>query len=258
MSLIVENLCKSYPTRSGNLDVLRGVNLTLADAEALAILGPSGSGKSTLLYLLGTLERPSSGTYKLGDQEPFTLTDAALAHFRNRSIGFVFQDHHLLPQCSVLENVLIPTLAGRRGESEAAGPAIARARRPVASARSSPRGAVRRRTAARRRRPRSHPQADAVARRRADRQSRSQDGPDGRRTAAGMHQQEKTMLIVVTHSPELAKLLPQPHGNARRHAGPLVRMHDDYVRQTSAAQFVVPLARQHRRLARHRAGRGGA
>src|SRR3954451_16980329 len=105
MSLIVQNLCKSYPTRSGELAVLRDINLTLGDGDALAILGPSGSGKSTLLYLLGTLERATSGTYMLGDQEPFRLADAALAHFRTRAIGFVFQDHHLLPQCSVLENV---------------------------------------------------------------------------------------------------------------------------------------------------------
>src|SRR5438309_4251118 len=120
MSLIVQNLCKSYPTRSGDLAVLRNVNLTLQAGDALAILGPSGSGKSTLLYLLGTLERATAGTYKLGTQEPFRLSDAALAHFRNRSIGFVFQDHHLLPQCSVLENVLIPTLAG--GTSLTPGP----------------------------------------------------------------------------------------------------------------------------------------
>src|SRR5471032_3204791 len=112
MSLILQNLCKSYPTRGGDLSVLRDINLTLQDGEALAILGPSGSGKSTLLYLLGTLERPTSGTYKLGEQEPFALSDRGLAHFRNRSIGFIFQDHHLLPQCSVLENVLIPVLAG--------------------------------------------------------------------------------------------------------------------------------------------------
>src|SRR6202044_945998 len=121
MSLILQNLCKSYPTRSGELVVLRDINLTLQAGEALAILGPSGSGKSTLLYLLGTLERATSGTYKLGDQQPFTLTDAALANFRNRSIGFVFQDHHLLPQCSVLENVLLPTLVNaeaKRAEVE--------------------------------------------------------------------------------------------------------------------------------------------
>src|SRR6266487_1925035 len=96
MSLNVQNLCKSYPTRSGDLAVLRDINLTLQDADALAIVGPSGSGKSTLLYLLGTLERPTSGIYKLGDRWPFTLNDTELALFRNRSIGFVFQDHHLL------------------------------------------------------------------------------------------------------------------------------------------------------------------
>src|ERR1043165_2042892 len=111
MGLQTTNLCKSYPTRSGELAVLRDVNLTLAEGEAIAILGPSGSGKSTLLYLLGTLERATSGSYQLGDMEPFRLTDIELARFRHRSIGFVFHDHHLLPQCSVLENVLIPTLA---------------------------------------------------------------------------------------------------------------------------------------------------
>ena len=118
MSLILHDLCKTYPTRGGELTVLRNINLTLQSGEALAIVGPSGSGKSTLLYLLGTLERATSGTYKLGDQEPFRLSDRELAHFRNRSIGFVFQDHHLLPQCSVLENVLIPTLAGPKENLE--------------------------------------------------------------------------------------------------------------------------------------------
>lgn len=111
--LSVANLGKDFPTRSGPLSVLRDVSLTLQRGEALAVLGPSGSGKSTLLHLLGTLDRPSSGSFTLDDQNPFTLDEAALAAFRNRKIGFVFQDHHLLPQCSVLENVLVPTLANR-------------------------------------------------------------------------------------------------------------------------------------------------
>src|SRR6516165_8457525 len=113
MSLQVNHLCKEYPTRSGPLSVLRGISLELHPGEALAVMGPSGSGKSTLLHILGTLDRPTAGTVTLDGTDPFTLTEPALADFRNRHIGFVFQDHHLLPQCSVLENVLIPTLVAR-------------------------------------------------------------------------------------------------------------------------------------------------
>jgi lipoprotein-releasing system ATP-binding protein len=111
MSLVIENVGKEYPTRSGPLSVLSGVSLTLNRGEALAVTGPSGSGKSTLLHILGTLDRPTTGSVKLDGVDPFTLGDADLAAFRNKHIGFVFQDHHLLPQCTVLENVLIPTLA---------------------------------------------------------------------------------------------------------------------------------------------------
>src|SRR5262245_7987851 len=110
MSLIVEKLAKDYPTRSGPLSVLRGIDLTLNPGEALAITGPSGSGKSTLLHIIGTLDRPTSGAVRLENQDPFALSEPQLADFRNQRIGFIFQDHHLLPQCSVLENVLIPTL----------------------------------------------------------------------------------------------------------------------------------------------------
>jgi lipoprotein-releasing system ATP-binding protein len=110
--LQVEALHKSYPTRAGELRVLSGVDLTLVAGQSAAILGPSGSGKSTLLNILGTLEPPTAGRVTLDDCDPFTLTERELARFRNRQIGFVFQDHHLLPQCSVLENVLVPTLAG--------------------------------------------------------------------------------------------------------------------------------------------------
>jgi lipoprotein-releasing system ATP-binding protein len=110
MGVVVENLDKEYPTRSGPLVVLSGVNLSLADGEALAVMGPSGSGKSTLLNILGTLDTPTRGTVTVDGNNPFALSEPELAAFRNRHVGFVFQDHHLLPQCSVLENVLIPTL----------------------------------------------------------------------------------------------------------------------------------------------------
>jgi len=109
--LQVESVGKEYPTRSGALTVLRNVSLSLKKGEAAAIMGPSGSGKSTLLNILGTLESPSSGRLSIDGQNPFDLDEKALAGFRNRRIGFIFQEHHLLPQCNVLENVLIPTLA---------------------------------------------------------------------------------------------------------------------------------------------------
>lgn len=116
--LAVHEISKEFPTRSGSLSVLRGASLELAAGENVAILGPSGSGKSTLLHIIGTLDRPTSGTVAIDDQNPFGLDEAGLAHFRNEKIGLVFQDHHLLPQCSVLENVLVPTLAEGRASTE--------------------------------------------------------------------------------------------------------------------------------------------
>jgi lipoprotein-releasing system ATP-binding protein len=111
--LDVRNVTKSYPTPYGPLTVLADVSLTLAPGDAAAIMGPSGSGKSTLLYILGALEPPTTGTVTLDGRNPFELDPNQLAAFRNEQIGFVFQDHCLLPQCSVLENVLIPTLVAQ-------------------------------------------------------------------------------------------------------------------------------------------------
>lgn len=110
-TLIVERLTKAFPTTNSNVPVLRGVDLRMSRGEALAITGPSGSGKSTLLYILGALDSPTAGQISLDGQDPFQISETAQAEFRNTQIGFVFQDHHLLPQCTVLENVLIPTLA---------------------------------------------------------------------------------------------------------------------------------------------------
>jgi lipoprotein-releasing system ATP-binding protein len=108
--LSVSNLTKHYPTPRGPLTVLSDVSFSLTPGQAAAVMGPSGAGKSSLLYLLGALEPPSAGTVTLDGRNPFLLGSHDLAAFRNTSIGFVFQDHCLLPQCSVLENVLIPTL----------------------------------------------------------------------------------------------------------------------------------------------------
>jgi lipoprotein-releasing system ATP-binding protein len=118
--LEVSHVSKAYETPRGPLAVLEDVNLSLAPGTAAAITGPSGSGKSSLLYMLGALEPPTSGRVTLGGQDPFALSPAAIADFRNRQIGFVFQDHCLLPQCSVLENVLVPTLIADARERKAA------------------------------------------------------------------------------------------------------------------------------------------
>jgi lipoprotein-releasing system ATP-binding protein len=108
--LNVSHLSKEYPGPAGPLAVLSDVSFSLEPGDAAAIMGPSGSGKSSLMYVLGALEPPSSGTITLDGQNPFQLSPDGLAAFRNRSVGFVFQDHCLLPQCTVLENVLVPTL----------------------------------------------------------------------------------------------------------------------------------------------------
>jgi lipoprotein-releasing system ATP-binding protein len=110
--LSLANISKTYPGAEGPLEILRGVNLEMNRGDSAVITGPSGSGKSTLLYIVGTLDQPTRGTVQILGQDPFSLGTSALARFRNRHIGFVFQDHCLLPQCTVEENVLIPTLPG--------------------------------------------------------------------------------------------------------------------------------------------------
>lgn len=116
MTLRAERVSKRY----GEVSVLRDVSIEVPRGQSLAIVGPSGSGKSTLLHVFGTLDRPTSGRVTVDGRDPYVLPEKNLARFRNRVIGFVFQDHHLLPQYSVLENVMMPTLAFRDAGADAA------------------------------------------------------------------------------------------------------------------------------------------
>ena len=112
-SVKVSNLSKDF----GKVEVLRNISFHVTGGTSVAITGPSGSGKSTLLHVIGTLEEPSAGQVEINNTNPFTLSEPELAQYRNSVIGFVFQDHHLLPQYSLLENVLVPTLAFKRDPS---------------------------------------------------------------------------------------------------------------------------------------------
>ena len=207
--LEVRQVSKSYTTPRGPLQILDNVSLSLARGDAVAIMGPSGSGKSTLLYILGALEPPTSGTVTLDGRNPFELPERALAAFRNKQVGFVFQDHCLLPQCSVIENVLVPTLVaeskngaeararqllekvglkeridhlpGELSGGEQQRVAIARAliREPLLLLCDEPTGNL------------DHHSAEAVASMLLD-----------------LHRSQQTILVVVTHNPELASKFP--------------------------------------------------
>ena len=207
--LQVKNVSKEFPTRSDPLVVLRDASLDLSAGENVAILGPSGTGKSTLLHIIGTLDQPTAGSVTLRGKSPFELNEAELARFRNQNIGFIFQEHHLLPQLSVFENVLIPTIAdGRSGDDK-----VQRARELLARVGLTERldhrpaelsGGERQRVAVARSLINS-PQLLL-----ADEPTGSLDRTNA--TAIGkllldLQEQEQTMLVVVTHSVELAQLL---------------------------------------------------
>jgi lipoprotein-releasing system ATP-binding protein len=117
--LEVRDLYKSYGSGHAKVEVLKGIDLEVAAGDTIALVGPSGAGKSTLLHVMGTIDRPSTGTVLFDGQEIFNLSDQPLAAFRNRSIGFVFQFHHLLPEFSALENVMMPMLIGGEKRSKA-------------------------------------------------------------------------------------------------------------------------------------------
>ena len=211
--LSVTHLGKQYPTPHGPLAVLSDVNFTLGSGDAAAIMGPSGSGKSSLLYVLGALEPPSSGTVTLAGVNPFTLGPSALADFRNARIGFVFQDHCLLPQCSLLENVLVPTLVAQGGSAGSQDDAT-RARTLIEQVGLGGRldhrpaqlsGGERQRVAI----------ARALIRQPhlllCDEPTGNLDAASAQSVASlllDLHRQQNTILVVVTHSTVLASQLP--------------------------------------------------
>ena len=212
MSLVVSDVRKDYPTRSGPLAVLGGVSLTVNHGEAVAVMGPSGSGKSTLLHILGTLDNPTAGKVLLDGIDPFALKPAELAAFRNRRIGFVFQDHHLLPQATVLENVLIPTFVNRTlAKADAQAYARELLERVGLSGRLNHRpaelsGGERQRVAVAR--ALIHKPLLLLADEPTGNLDRSNADAVGK-LLLELHRKQNTMLVVVTHSTELAKLFPK-------------------------------------------------
>lgn len=220
--LKVENLSKEYPTPAGPLRIVSDVSLLLPPGSAVAIMGPSGSGKSTLLYILGALEPPTSGSVTLNEQNPFLLNAKQLAAFRNQRIGFVFQDHCLLPQCSVMENVLTPTMvSSANGEPsrratellKQVGLAERLDHRPAQLS-----GGEKQRVALARALI-MKPQLLLCDEPTGNLDQKSAD------VVAGMlldiHQQAQTILIVVTHSKELALRFPQRFELKNQHLEPL-------------------------------------
>lgn len=205
-NLRVDSVSKEYPTRAEPLRVLQDVSLELSLGDHAAITGPSGSGKSTLLHIIGTLDVPTRGTVELDGVDPFQLSERQLAAFRNDEVGFVFQEHHLLPQLSVLENVLLPALA----HDKATGEWIERARELIERVGLGQRmehrpgelsGGERQRVAV----------ARALLRRPklvlADEPTGSLDQHNARQIGellVGLPSDEPIMLITVTHSLELA------------------------------------------------------
>lgn len=207
--IIAENLVKEFPTRAEPVSVLGGVSLRLSAGDNLAIVGPSGSGKSTLLHILGTLDRPTSGSILLDGHDPFQWKEPELADFRNRKIGFVFQEHHLLEQCTAWENILLPTLAAGRPSVEDLAWAKTLIERVGLSRRSDHRpaelsGGERQRVAI----------ARALIHRPALLLADEPTGNLDHATATDvadllldLQRQEKTAMVVVTHSLELADRL---------------------------------------------------
>jgi lipoprotein-releasing system ATP-binding protein len=219
--LEVSNLHKEYPTPQGPLSILTDVSLTLKRGDAVSIMGPSGSGKSTLLYIVGALDRPTRGTVTLDGQDPFALRERELAAFRNERVGFVFQDHCLLPQCNVIENVLAPTLVSKNGDD-----GVGRARELLEqvglSARTTHRpaelsGGEKQRVSL----------ARALIRKPSlllcDEPTGNLDARSAESVASllfDLHGRQETILVVVTHSAELAARFPLRYEIVGQHLRP--------------------------------------
>ena len=215
-TLKLTDVHKSFNTGAGGgaghlVEVLRGVSFDLHSGDSLAILGPSGSGKSTVLHLVGTLDRPTSGPIEIDGVVPHDLAERELAAFRNRHVGFVFQDHHLLPQYTVLENVLVPAMAP--SSTANSDEVVDRARELIERVGLGDRLAHRPAELSG-----GESQRVAVARALIQRPTLLLcDEPTGnldRETARSvatllldLHRQERSILIVVTHSLELAALM---------------------------------------------------
>jgi lipoprotein-releasing system ATP-binding protein len=221
--LTVDHVAKEFPTRSEPLAVLRDVSMALGNGQSAAILGPSGSGKSTLLHIVGALDEPTSGSVTLAGENPFSLDATGLARFRNQNIGFVFQDHYLLPQLTVLENVLIPALADGAPSAEVQARAKDLLARVGLAERLDHRpaelsGGERQRTGV----------ARALLLKPKLLLADEPTGNLDRKTGAAigkllidMQRQEQAMLLIVTHSPELAALVQERYelndGRLTRH-----------------------------------------
>jgi lipoprotein-releasing system ATP-binding protein len=229
--LRAEGLRKTFRTGDGSIEVLRGIDLSLAPGERLAVVGASGVGKSTLLHILGTLDRPSAGTLRFRGEELLRREPRALAAFRNQSLGFVFQFHHLLPEFDALENVMMPGLIGGRSFAEMRGRACRlleevglehRIRHPVGKLS----GGERQRVAVARA---LVLEPDLVL---ADEPTGNLDPKTGDQVLnllLEMNRSHGTGLVVVTHSPQLARAL-----------GRVVVLVDGYIEEPGPLAGVAP------------------